>query len=401
MGALPPEVLKAIDLPVKQVRRALRELDPKEIPASLRKVAATEGGRLPPPLLAKLLAELDANQWLRERLVELLDDRIDPATESFLVRGDGWWLEPVTAAVEAARTRPPRPAGDEVAELQRKLATTTERLAAARSDRDRLGVELKESRAARARLVDPDEAGAGIDGVRAENQRLTAALADAQAGRAAAEERVENLRLRSRAAGAATQIPSHPRPRAVGMGDPVDVARRLDTEIRALAAGVTQPQPEEAERPPAPAEPITPLRLPPGLSPDQPEAVAWLLDSAPPATVVVDGYNVTFLLGRVDFHGKDARNRLIGLLGRLASRKPHRFTVVFDSAQPPGEPLRRGDVEMRFSSGEKADDLIVELAATLGDLPVVVVTNDRELRERVEAVGALSLWGDALVPHLG
>ena len=146
---------------------------------------------------------------------------------------------------------------------------------------------------------------------------------------------------------------------------------------------------------------MTPLRLPPGLSPDQPEAVGWLLGSAPPARVIVDGYNVTFLLEKADFHGGAARRRLVGLVGRLATRRPHRFLVVFDSDQPPGEPARVGDVEVRFTSGEKADDLIVELAETLGDLPTAVITNDRELRERVERVGAMALWAEALTPHLG
>jgi hypothetical protein len=401
MAGLPPDVLKAIDLPVRQVRKALRELDPKEVPASLRKVAATEGGGLPPPLLAKLLAELDGNQWLRERLVEQLEDRIEPTTASFLTRGEGWWLDLAAAAVESARYRPTPPAGDEVAELRKKLATTSDRLVAAKAERDRLRIELKESQAARARLVDPDVAGAELDALTAENRRLVAALADMEARVVAADERADSLRLRAREA-ATPQMPSHPRPRAVGTGDPVVVARRLDTEIAALATGLSL---ADVAEPGAVAEvgsvPSQPLKLPPGLAPDRPEAVGWLLRLPDAVRVIVDGYNLTYLLDRVDFHGGEARRRLVSLLGRLASRKPHRFLVVFDSMQPPGSPARMGDVEVVFTSGEKADDRIVELAAAGADLPVVVITNDRELRERVEAVGALSLWGDALAPHLG
>jgi hypothetical protein len=400
MAGLPPDVLKAIDPPLRQVRKALRELDAKELPASLRKVAATEGGGLPPPLLTKLLAELDGNQWLRERLVEQLGDRIDPATEAFLVRGEGWWLDLATAAVESARSRPSPPAGDEVAELRKKLATTSERLAAAKVERDRLRFGLKESQAARARLVDPDVAGAALDALHAENRRLVEAVAELEARVAASEERVESLRLRSRAA--PPQIPSHPRPRVVGKGDPVLVGRRLDTEFAALASGLSL---AEAVTPGAVKEvdgaPAEPLKLPPGLAPDRPEAVTWLLGLPDPVRVIVDGYNLTYLLDRVDFHGGEARRRLVSLLGRLATRRPHRFLVVFDSDQPPGSPARMGDVEVVFTSGEKADDRIVDLAGAGSDLPVVVVTNDRELRERVEAKGALSLWGDALVPHLG
>lgn len=400
MAGLPPDVLKAIDLPVRQVRKALRELDAKEVPASLRKVAATEGGGLPPPLLAKLLAELDGNQWLRERLVERLGDRIDPITESFLTRGEGWWLGLATAAVESARSRPSPPAGDEVAELRRKLATTSDRLVAAKAERDRLRIELKQSQAARARLVDPDVAGAGLDALTAENRRLIAALADMEARVVAADERAESLRRRAREA-ATPQIPSHPRPRAVGTGDPVVVARRLDTEIAALATGLSLAEAVEPGVVKVDGAPAEPLKLPPGLAPDRPEAIEWLLRLPDPVRVIVDGYNLTYLLDRADFHGGEARRRLVSLLGRLATRRPHRFLVVFDSDQPPGSPARMGDVEVAFTSGEKADDRIVQLAGAGLDLPVVVVTNDRELRERVEAEGALSLWGDALTPHLG
>jgi hypothetical protein len=240
-----------------------------------------------------------------------------------------------------------------------------------------------------------------LDALHAENRRLVAAVAELEARVAASEERVESLRLRNRAA--PPQIPTHPRPRAVGMGgDPVAVGRRLDTEFAALASGLS---PAEAVAPRAVNEvdgaPAEPVKLPPGLAPDRPEAVTWLLGLPDPVRVIVDGYNLTYLLDRLDFHGGEARRRLVSLLGRLATRRRHRFLVVFDSDQPPGSPARMGDVEVVFTSGEKADDHIVDLAGSGSDLPVVVVTNDRELRERVEAKGALSLWGDALVPHLG
>ncbi len=234
MAALPPDVLKAIDLPMRQVRKALRELDAKEVPASLRKVAATEGGGLPPPLLAKLLAELDGNQWLRERLVERLGDRIDPITESFLTRGEGWWLGLATAAVESARSRPSPPAGDEVAELRRKLATTSDRLVAAKAERDRLRIELKQSQAARARLVDPDVAGAGLDALTAENRRLIAALADMEARVVAADERAESLRRRAPGGGDTADTQPSPaagrRDRRPGGGGPA--SRHRDRRSR-------------------------------------------------------------------------------------------------------------------------------------------------------------------------
>lgn len=121
--------------------------------------------------------------------------------------------------------------------------------------------------------------------------------------------------------------------------------------------------------------------------------------------LIVDGYNVTFMLDRAGFNEGPARRRLVTLLGRFGVRKPHRILVVFDSSlskgEPHDEPSRINGIEVCFTTGEKADDRIVELAAAARVMPVVVVTNDRELRERVEAVGALALWTDALVPHLG
>ena len=97
---------------------------------------------------------------------------------------------------------------------------------------------MKESQAARARLIDPEVAGAGMDALNAENRRLVAAVTELEARVEAAEQRAESLRLRSRDA-APPQMPSHPRPRAVGIGDPVEVGRRLDTEIAALATGLS------------------------------------------------------------------------------------------------------------------------------------------------------------------
>lgn len=401
MGALPPELLKAIDPAVRQVRRALRELEASELPASLRKVAATEGGRLPPPLMAKLLTELDSNEWLRRRLGEKLGDRIDPATEAFLARGDDWWIDVVGASIEAARARPPEPAVDEASALRDKLAVARGRLEEAEAERERLRGELRTSRSELARRHDEERKEVELEALRAENRRLDAALGAEASQRHLAEQRVADLKRRSRTTVAGPGPPAHPRPRTVGMGDPAEVGRRLDTEIAALAAAVPSPAASAAEPLPAPPpQPATALRLPQGIAPDRPEAVRWVLDRADPVRLVVDGYNVTYLVDPTDFHGGAARRRLVSLLGRLASRRPHPVVVVFDSAQPPGSPGRVGDVEIVFTSGEKADDRIVDLARA-SELPVAVVTNDRELRDRAEEVGALTVWADGLVPLLG
>ncbi len=400
MAALPPEVLKAIDGPVRQIRKALAELEPQELPAGLHKVAATAGGRLPPPLLSRLLGELDRNEWLRGRIVDELGDRIEPDTDAFLARPPGWWLATASTVAQAARHRPPPPEGDQMAAVRRKLAVARQRIKDAESQRDSLRAELKTVRAAQARMVHPAESTERLAGLQAEIHRREEALAGERAARAACEARVADLMRRQRPA--EVVLPTHPAPRAVGLTDPVQAARRLDLLIASYAAGLVHPKDDRLQ--PSPLSPSAPrpvVRLAPGLAPDRPEAVTWLLGTPDPALVVVDGYNVTYKLDPVEFTAGPARRRLVGSLSKLGSRKPHHIMVVFDSAQPDSEPARFGDVEVRFTTGEKADDLIVAIAATTRHLPVVVVTNDRELRERVEAEEALALWAEALVPHLG
>ncbi|MDQ3782570.1 MAG: NYN domain-containing protein [Actinomycetota bacterium] len=400
MAALPPEVLKAIDGPVRQIRKALAELEPQELPAALHKVTATAGGRLPPPLLARLLGELDGNEWLRGRIADKLGDRIEPDTDAFLARPPGWWLTTATNAAQAARHRPPLPEGDEVAAVRRKLAVARQRIEEAESQRDSLRAEMKAAKAALARLVDPEQSTERLAGLQAEIDRLEDALAVERAARTESEERVADLMRRQRPAEVALR--THPAPRAVGLTDPVETARRLDLLIASYAAGLVHPKDDRPQpSPESPSAPRPVMRLAPGLAPDRPEAVAWLLGTPDPVLVVVDGYNVTYKLDPVEFTAGPARRRLVGSLSKLGSRKPHRIMVVFDSAQPESEPARFGDVEVRFTTGEKADDLIVAIAAATRHLPVVVVTNDRELRERVEAEEALALWAEALVPHLG
>jgi predicted RNA-binding protein with PIN domain len=77
----------------------------------------------------------------------------------------------------------------------------------------------------------------------------------------------------------------------------------------------------------------------------------------------------------------------------------HRIVVVFDSGQGTTEApiLDPGGIEVRFATeAANADDDIVDLVTALAS-HAVVITNDRDLRERVEAQGALALWASALV----
>ncbi len=132
--------------------------------------------------------------------------------------------------------------------------------------------------------------------------------------------------------------------------------------------------------------PGRPSRLPDGVHPDTREAAELLL--GPGRRVLVDGYNVTKShRPELDLDGQ--RRWLVALLGNLAAARRVRPMVVFDGDRPEGGGRRLSaiGVEVRFSpSGITADDeLVFEVEAT--DEPVVVVTDDAELRARVAASG--------------
>jgi predicted RNA-binding protein with PIN domain len=119
---------------------------------------------------------------------------------------------------------------------------------------------------------------------------------------------------------------------------------------------------------------------------------------------LIDGYNVTMADDATKRLDRDAQR--LAFVRRIAMRGrellgPGPVTVVFDGGVL-REDETHGDVHVRFSGSESADDVIVRLAvAEKGD--VVVVTSDRELRSRVrehagrgiEVRGASSMFEDA------
>ena len=73
--------------------------------------------------------------------------------------------------------------------------------------------------------------------------------------------------------------------------------------------------------------------------------------------------------------------------------------VVYDSAVEGDREVISGEMfDVVFAPAyQNADDAIVERS---GAYRVIVVSNDREVRERCEARGALAIWSDALVAWL-
>lgn len=219
----------------------------------------------------------------------------------------------------------------ELDRLERRVGELTSRLEAAEADRDQ-AVERERRRGA------------------AELDRLREELA---ALRRSEEERRSEERRRAAAAsgGGATGSEPRSRPRRSGAG---------------------------------PARPGRPSELPAGVRRDTREAVEALLGRD--RLVLVDGYNLT-LSQRGDLPLDQQRAWLVQALATQVARRGIRPTVVFDSdiAGPGGRSERGRGVIVRYTGeGTTADDeLVFAVAALEEDEPVLVVTDDRELRERL------------------
>lgn len=148
------------------------------------------------------------------------------------------------------------------------------------------------------------------------------------------------------------------------------------------------------------AEAGRPSALPPGVRPGTPDAADALLGAG--RLVVIDGYNVT-KQHRGHLALEQQRQWLTVRAARLGRRRDVRCVVVFDgdaAARSPRSGTRGARIV--FTADRTADDAIVEMVDDLpDDEPVLVVTDDRELRERLEDRGADVLGTAALVAHLG
>jgi hypothetical protein len=140
-----------------------------------------------------------------------------------------------------------------------------------------------------------------------------------------------------------------------------------------------------------------PLPLPLDVHPDTTEAARWLLGSV--TTLLVDGYNVSLNL-RAGQELEAQRRWLIERLRSIAARGQLAPVVVFDGDQASPSSTMSSGVEIRFTAAASTadDDIVFTVAVTTG--PVLVVTDDRELRERVTSEGANVVGGRAFLGAL-
>jgi hypothetical protein len=377
-------------------RLALRRLDEDHVPARLRDVAG-RSGRLPKPLARRLLRELDGSEWLRSEALDawpgadVADPQHDRRISSlFLLRPPGWEEEvartlgerSLQGALREAETlrRETERARRRIAELEEALERTRAEGAAAV---DRAVADQRDSLARAKR--ESSERRSEVAALRRQLEKKELALARGSALEAELRARIEELqagmeRRRARMTRAGKERAWPPR-------SPLELAGILD-ELQAMLA-VGEPAVVEVET----ASSGERLLLPVSVRPDGVEAIDWLLRLGRPITLVIDGWNVAFLLAgnQEPDHRHREQVELSARRLRGFAASPLTLQLIFDSKQ--GEDQAPGK-DVRFVPS--ADDEIIKLARQRQGA-MVVVTSDRRVREEAEAAGAVGLWSQALV----
>ncbi len=367
LSALPDPVWRRL---VPHLRRALVDLPEEQRTPRLRRLAAVPAKRLASGRtrrdVATVLAE-GGTLWLDLRRRVLADEPLARDVAAALVA-------PPTPAPDAAPPPAEDVADDRVARLRDRARTLqaerddARRRAegeAARADREAAARQKLEAEVAELR-----ERVAGLESAArdADEQRRAAVDRERRRSRTELAEAREELRAMRRA-----QAEEARRVRAA------DEARAADQERRAAAsAAAAEPAP------PPRLVPGRPSRLPERVRADTTEAADLLLHAG--RLVLVDGYNVTRThQPSLDLEGQ--RRWLTNLLASAVATRRIEPVLVFDGHGTTGAGSGRRDrgVVVAFTpEGITADDDIVFRAeAEDPGRAIVVVTDDRELRERL------------------
>jgi hypothetical protein len=394
---------------IEAARAALRDLDDEEVPARLRPIAKRGDGKLPLPLTRTLLQRIDEDEWFRGKALEALERHgsDDAVSRAFLEREPGWWMAVAQTVAEAEATD----AVDRLQQLERTSETLRTRATADRAKLKAVRRELERveraSRDAADDRLEPLRAAAAI--ARSERDRAEAEVAALHEEVAAAV--ADRLDAERTAAGLSQQIRSVKRTaaqlrRSVSAGpsasiprEPLEVARWLD---RASATLTPYREAETGASRVARMSRADRVLVPAGIAPDAAASVDALagIDGI---TVLIDGHNLLGVLNVSTMATGRARRALITSLGKLTRHLGDSvIEVVFDSDLEEGRSSSVSElgVVVRFAQGDLiADDLIVEHAQKLRGA-AVVISDDREVRERCGGFGATVLWSQALADWL-
>ncbi len=392
-----PQERSVLNNVIAVARRELADRDADSIPARLRRVAKNSSRTLPPPFQESLLREVRENEAFRDAVRTRWDEEgVDDATgRNFLENPEDAELEVVEISKDA-RLRDLESdlsgAHERIETLEERLAEAKKRMARLRSEHEvalhRRQEAEEASRAGLLRTIGKYEA--EVRSGEHERRGLAERVDELEAALEVAEERIArsvDRAARRRAPVSGTRDVHLAQPPK----DPVAFAAWLDTVER-----IQRPY-REARRVNLVGDAPCPITIPRGIQPDTREAFSAVIDQQP-SLVIIDGYNVSATFMHQDFSSHAARASVVAKAERLAASCRSDVVVVFDSSDAEGRSSFRstGGVDVVFSRNRTADDEIVEIVENVEER-TVVVTTDRELRERCAQRGAVPLWSNAFV----
>ena len=389
-------------LPVIEAARAeLADMDADDVPIGIRKASKSSARRLPPPLARSVVNELTENDAYRTAVAAryLAATLVDDDLAAFLDRPTEAMERINVRASEAQETAlrsELNSANRRIGDLESQLSEAKRRNSALLTqhghdlDLARSSVSVGRRRA-QARI---ESMAARISEGDAKISALEEELAARSKELASAEDRVVSSVGRARRKDEAGGQSSQPHPIDPTSSDPVELARWLDGVERVVrpfreravvaGAGVAAP----------------PLRIEPGVAPDSESALTSLIAQRPDR-FLLDGYNIGGEIYADAFSTRMARDEVILRAGQLARRTEAEILVIFDGPDDEGRSGFRSSsgVTVRFSRGVKADDVIAALVASHPER-TVVVTNDRDLRDRCTVEGCIPIWSTAFLEWL-
>jgi len=390
---------------IDAARAALRDLDDDDVPGRLRTIAKKGDGMLPVPLVKTLLRRIDEDDWFRDKVLESFDrlGTDDPISSAYLNQEPGWWM----IVAESVATEAASEGDDRERQLQAKLDEVQTRSRSERAKtkamKKQLAAAERDSQAAIAERLDPLKAAVGE--ARAECDRaelrvvaLRVGVEEANEDRREAEritaaysEQIRSVKRevaelrRSAQAGVSESVPR----------EPLEIARWLDraaltlTPFREAAASASTAEEVDGKGKPA---------IPAGVAPDSAASID-ALSGLNGVTILIDGHNLLGVLDASTMATSRARKELVTGLGKLDRHLGDAtIEVVFDSDLVDGRPLTvtESGVVVRFADVDViADDVLVDLAANHG-ATAIVISDDREVRDRSARHGATVLWAKAL-----
>ena len=392
--------IRTLSTVVRLARAELADRRPDDIPHKLRQVARSTGKGLPAPLARSLIGFIENDEPFRAAVRDRFEtdgseDSVaryfleDPAGADEIVglAAASGSLEELRISLESEQRK--------VAQAEARLATAHERMERTRAEHAAEVAAVSDAAKRSRESLERQLEAARDDLVRAsvEIERQSEAIrtlteeADDLRARLSRREARDTRRLQ----GVSASVDRTPGP--VVPNDSVGIAVMLDDLVRKLRYYRTP----ERRRSPSEAG-SSAISIPLGLSPESSDALEAVLGQAP-GLLLLDGYNIAGgvsedLVGIRE--GRDAAIRRAESLKRASPSTD--VLVVFDAAGASG----RGDfvtdagVRVAFEPLTSADDAIVELVRSAPP-GCAVITNDRELQDRVSGNGAVVLFTTALL----